>query len=141
MKKSVFLFCLLFSSTAMSQMVDLLSNIAIQGQMSAQSAKQLKTGLTMVQQNELINKINLLIMEASLLSDKKNIQKSQFSYSLSPLEWNIEGVDHQKFALIFQNIDKQFCSKLIHSFQYQSLLINQTSKKECDDKNSLKFIF
>lgn len=78
MKKSVFLFCLLFSSTAMSQMVDLLSNIAIQGQMSAQSAKQLKTGLTMVQQNELINKINLLIMEASLLSDKKIFKNHNF---------------------------------------------------------------
>ena len=141
MKKLIFLSCLFFSSTAMSQMVDLLSNIAVQGQMSAQSAKQLKTGFTMVQQNELINKINLLIMEASLLSDKKNIKKSQFSYSLSPLDWDIQGVDHQKFTLVFQNIDKQFCSKLIHSFQYQSLFINQISKKECDDKNSLKFIF
>ena len=141
MKKIIFLSCLLFSATAMSQMVDLLSNMAIQGQMNAQSAKQLKTGFTMIQQNELINKINLLIMEASLLSDKKNIKKSQFSYTLNPLDWDIQGIDHQKFALIFQNVDKQFCSKLIHSLQYQSLLINQTSKKECDDKNSLKFIF
>ncbi len=141
MKKLLFLVCLFSSFSAFGQMVDLLSNIAIQGQMNAQSAKQLKTGFTMIQQNELINKINLLITDASTIPNKKNLTKSQFSYNLNPLEWNIQGIDNKSFSLNFQNIDKQFCLKLIQSLSYQSVFVNQQQNKACKDKNSLKFIF
>ncbi len=141
MKKILFLSCLLITVPVFGQMIDLLSNMAIQGQMDAQSAKQLKTGFNALQQNELINKINLLIMDATSRSDKSNLQKSQFSYQLNPLEWNIQGIDSQRFSLTFQNVDQSLCFKLIHSLSYQSLWVNQQNNKECKERNSLKFIF
>lgn len=140
MKKILIIFSLVISFNVSAQMVDLLSGMAIQGQMTAQSVGQIKTGFSLIQQNELIRKINLILMEARMVSNKENIKKSIFSYDLSPLKWDILPYNNG-FALIFENIDKQFCSKLSNSLQYKTLFINQKQKKECEEVNNLKFIF
>lgn len=143
MKKKILVLSgvLFFCLPVFGQMVDMLSNLAIQGQMDAQSAKQLKAGFSSIKQNDIINKINLILLDAATVENKQTIQKSMFSHDLFPLDWDIQAINSQNFALILKKIDKPFCMRLISSFNYQGLFINGISKNLCDETNIIKFIF
>lgn len=122
-------------------MIDLLGATAVGGTVAGESAKGLKNGLNMVQQNNLINKINLLVMDMQFKENKKGIKKSDVSYNLDPLNWNIYSDNSASFTLVLDNIDKSFCTKLVGSLKYKSVQVNNQNQKSCQDKNNIKFIF
>lgn len=123
-----------------AQMLDALSGLAIQGQLSAQSANQLGTAFSMLKQNELINKLNMIIIEAKT-SNRATLSKSRFMYDLSPLDWNIGVEPQNKFYISLNNIDKVSCSKFLSSLNYHSVYVNNIKTNKCNDKNFVKFIF
>lgn len=141
MKKILLMTVLSFSAVANAQMIDALGQVAVGGVMQTNESTQLKLGFEQVKQVNLINKINMLVMDATFKENKEGLKKSDFSYDLSPLKWDIAAQNNTDFSLSFEDIDKQFCTKLINSLQYKSVLINNIPQKECQEKNNIKFIF
>lgn len=139
---SVFIISVCFYCVnSQAQMIDVLSGLGIQGQLSAQSVNQIGTAFSKLQQNELINKLNILIMDAKTIPNRSALSKSRFTYNLSPLDWNIGADQQNKFYITLNNIDKSSCSQFIYSLNYHSVYVNNKKTTQCADKNVIKFIF
>lgn len=126
-----------------AQMVDILSNMAIQGQMTGQSIGQMNTAFSMIQQNQIVNQMNMIVMNAKMNSKYTYLNKQQFSdVNLSGVDWNIGPYNTSNFFIELNNIDKSFCLKLLQSFNYsKKVYINGIETKSCSVKNTIKFIF
>lgn len=140
--KYALFFCIVLNySFCQAQMIDTLSGLAIQGQLSAQPVKQFGSALSMLKQNEILNKLNIIILEASTIPNRSHLTKNSFNYNLSPLDWNIGPETQGKFFISLNNIDKISCTKFVSSLNYRLVYINNKKSSVCENKNFIKFIF
>lgn len=131
-------------SYAQAQLIDMMSNIAIQGQLSAQSAGQAKTALSMMQQNELLNKMNMMIVEiqTSKFGRYAGLSRASTQISLAPLDWNIGSVQSDSFFIELKNLDESTCYRFTNAFSNaKSILVNNRESTSCGQMNTVKFIF
>ncbi len=127
-----------------AQLIDVMSNLAIQGQMAGQSAGQTKTALSMLRQNEIINQMNLMIADIQTRMNKNYtyLSREQILFPLAGVDWNIGPVGTKQFFIELKNIDSSSCSRFIMSFQNTSeITINGVMTYTCEDVNNIKFIF
>ncbi len=132
------------TNVAAAQIIDVMSNIALQGQMAAQGAGQVKTALGMLKQNEIINQINLMVADIKMnpTGQYNHLNKNQYQYNLSPLDWNIGPHGSNQFFVELKNVDLSSCSKFINSFSNaQFILVNGIQTRKCNTSNAIKFIF
>lgn len=138
-----FIFVFFVTGYGNAQMIDVLSNMAIQGQMTGQAVGQINTAFSMVQQNQIVNQMNMIVMNAKMNSNYIHLNKRQFSdINLSGIDWNIGPYSTKSFFIDVRNIDKNLCHKLLQSFNYsKKVYINGIETKSCSVKNNVKFIF
>ncbi|MBR4932401.1 MAG: hypothetical protein IKZ02_05175 [Alphaproteobacteria bacterium] len=138
-----FIFTFFVIGVGNAQMIDVLSNMAIQGQMTGQSAGQISTAFSMIQQNQIVNQMSMIIMNAKMNSNYTSLNKKHFSdINLSQIDWNIGPYSTTSFFIELKNIDKNLCLKLLQSFNYsKKVYINGIETKSCSVKNNVKFIF
>lgn len=135
---------LLGAPVAQAQLVDVMSNLAIQGQMSAQSAGQAKTALSMMQQNELMNKMNMMIVDiqTSRFGRYTGLSRASTQINLAPLDWNIGSVQSNAFFIELKNLDQSTCYRFTNAFSNaKSIFINNRESTACEQTNTVKFIF
>lgn len=131
-------------SYAQAQLIDMMSNIAVQGQLSAQSAGQAKTALSMMQQNELLNKMNMMIVEiqTNKFGRYAGLSRASTQISLAPLDWNIGSVQSDSFFIELKNLDESTCYRFINAFSNaKSIFVNNRESTSCGQMNTVKFIF
>lgn len=127
-----------------AQLLDMISGTAVQGQIAAQSANSIKTAMTAIQHNDLISRLNLLITEirTSTMGNYSNLRKENFQYDFGSFDWNIGSINDNQFYIEIKNIDRLSCNKLVSAInEAVTVKINSFIKKDCDDLNSIQFIF
>lgn len=127
-----------------AQLIDVMSNLAIQGQMAGQSAGQTKTALSMFRQNEIINQMNLMIADIQSRMNKNYtyLSRQQILFPLRNIDWDIGPVGTNQFFIELQNIDKSSCNRFVMSFlNAEEITINGFLTRTCEDVNDIKFIF
>lgn len=127
-----------------AQLIDVMSNLAIQGQMAGQSAGQTKTALSMLRQNEIINQMNLMIVDIQTRMNKNytHLSREQITFPLKGIVWNVGPVGAKQFFIELKNIDKSSCNRFVSSFPNAAKInINGMTTHTCKDVNDIKFIF
>lgn len=126
-----------------AQMIDLMSNLAIQGQLNAQGAGQTQQAMSMLRQNNIINNLNMLVMSIRTYRNCQNISKQDFFYDLSPIKWDV-GAAGQGCYLELNDLDNSLCEKIKNSiFGAKEVTVNNYSYGSCTRSggNQIKFIF
>ncbi len=143
---SIILLCCMFilsASIGQTQMVDMISNLAIQGQLTAQGAQQTKTVLNMVQQNKIINQMNMIIADIKMRPNGyAGLSKNQIYFNISFVDWNVGPYQNNQFYIDLKNIDLPSCSKFKNTItNAKQIHVNNKVNGTCLSKNTLKFIF
>ncbi len=140
---SVGIFVLSHLSVASAQMIDMMSNMAIQGQLTAQGTKNVQTALGMFKQNEIMNQMNLIIADIQMRPNGyAGLNKSQMNFNIPSVEWNVGSNGNNQFFIELKNIDLSSCSRFTNAFSNaQSIIINNTVGAQCTTNNTIKFIF
>lgn len=126
-----------------AQMIDLISNLGVQGQLNAQSVGQTQQAMSMLRQNNIINNLNMLVMSIRTYRNCKNISRQDFFYDLSPIKWDV-GAEGQGCYLELKNVDNSLCEKIKNSvFGAKEVTVNDYSYGPCtrSGDNQIKFIF
>ena len=135
---------IVLSETACAQMVDMMSHLAIQGQMNAQSVQQIGQALNMMTQNNIIQQMNMMILDVQMRpkSSYQHLNRSQMPYNLTPLDWYIGPHQQKQFFVELRNIDAPSCQRFIKAFPTaKTVLINHIVNGSCGPINNIKFIF
>ena len=99
---------------------------------------------TVVSDVSLIAQLQLLVHDIRMLSmgNYMNLKKEDFKYDFGIFDWNIGGVNNDQFFIELKNVDKDRCDMLINAIpEAVTVKINSFFKKDCDDLNSIQFIF
>ena len=99
---------------------------------------------TVVSDVSLIAQLQLLVHDIRMLSmgNYMNLKKEDFKYDFGIFDWNIGGVNNDQFFIELKNVDKDRCDMLINAIpEAVTVKINSFVKKDCDDLNSIQFIF
>ncbi len=125
-----------------AQMIDTMSAIAVDGAITAKGMKDISSGLNMVQQNEIVNRINLLALDIKTKGNYSGISKNQFAYDFGKYDWNIGSINDNQFYIELKNVDKSSCNKFVKAIKDAVIIkVNSLNKKDCVDKNNIQFIF
>ncbi len=127
-----------------AQLIDMIAGAGVQGQIAAQSANSLKLAMNAIQHNDLIARLNLLITDirTRAMGNYTNLKKENFQYDFGSFDWDIGSVNDNQFYIELKNIDKKSCNKLVSAInEAVTVKINSFVKKDCDDLNSIQFIF
>ena len=92
----------------------------------------------------LIAQLQLLVHDIRMLSmgNYMNLKKEDFKYDFGIFDWNIGGVNNDQFFIELKNVDKDRCDMLINAIpEAVTVKINSFVKKDCEDLNSIQFIF
>ncbi len=92
----------------------------------------------------LITQLQLLVHDIRVLSmgNYGNLKKENFKYDFGTFDWNIGGINDNQFFIELKNVDKTSCDKLVNAIsEAVTVKINSFVKKDCDDLNSIQFIF
>lgn len=92
----------------------------------------------------LITQLQLLIHDIRVLSmgNYGNLKKENFKYDFGSFDWNIGAINDNQFFIELKNVDKTSCDKLVNAIpEAVTVKINSFVKKDCDDLNSIQFIF
>ncbi len=144
--KNIFLiFCLVLSGTVHAQMLDTLSSLAVQGGLTAGSVQGVKKGLSLMQQNQVVQALNLMAMEirTQYISGYNGLSKNDFQGSpFGALDWNVGPYGTGQFFIELKGLDQSSCQRL-HDLMSQStskIIINQDNGS-CGDQNRLMLVF
>ncbi len=126
-----------------AQMLDTMSAMAVDGAITAKGMKDISTGLNMMQQNEIVGRINLLAMDVKTKGDYNKINKTQFDKDyFGKYDWTIGAINDNQFFIELKNVDKDSCNKFIKAIKDAVIIkVNSLNKKDCVDKNNIQFIF
>jgi len=136
---------LMLSGPVSAQMVDIMSNLAIQGTLTQQSVGAVNGGLSRVKQTQILNDISQTVMEVKMARPNDRytgISKNSLMTSpFSGVNWNLGSETQNTFFIQLNQLDKATCSYLTgRSLGAERVLINgQTGT--CRDQNNLKLIF
>ena len=133
-----------FSDAAYGQMVDMMSHLAIQGQMNAQSAGQIGQALNMMKQNDIIQQMNMMILDIQMRpkSSYKDLNRNQMPYQLSPLDWHIGPHQEKQFFIELRGVDSASCQRFVYAFPTaKTVLVNNIVNGSCETRNNIKFVF
>lgn len=92
----------------------------------------------------LIAQLQLLVHDIRMLSmgNYMNLKKEDFKYDFGIFDWNIGGINNDQFFIELKNVDKNRCDMLINAIsEAVTVKVNSFVKKDCDDLNSIQFIF
>ncbi len=125
-----------------AQMLDTMGTIAIDGAVTAKGVRDISKGLNLVQQNEIINRINLLAMDIKTSGNYNGLTKQRFAYDFGQYDWNVGAINDTQFYIELKNVDKSSCNKFVKAIKEAVIIkVNSVTKKDCDDKNNIQFIF
>ena len=99
---------------------------------------------TVVSDVSLIAQLQLLVHDIRMLSmgNYMNLKKEDFKYDFGIFDWNIGGINNDQFFIELKNVDKDRCDMLVNAIpEAVTVKINSFVKKDCDDLNSIQFIF
>ena len=131
-------------SSGQAQLIDVMSNLAIQGQMNAKSAGQTGKALNMLRQNDVINQMNLMVVDIQTRMNRSysQLSRNQVLFELPGVSWNVGPEGNKHFFVELQQIDKSSCQRFVSSFpNAKEIRINGVSSSVCVDINTIKFIF
>jgi len=114
----IFLFSLGMSLSISAQMTDLLGNLAIQGQMAAQSVKGYNTANLMNQKNNLAQElqIQLIDLQTKFLNQSQNVSCETInSPTLKKYNTTLKK-EENLFCFELHNVDENLCKSLIKGF-------------------------
>lgn len=144
----VFIGLFLLSTTVSAQLIDTLAAGSIGAAASVQGVKSTRQGLSMLQQNQLIQNINSMVMDIKInsMSGYQGLSKRDFQGSspFGKLEWDVGAVGNSQFYLEIKGMDKSTCIRLIDLIRdYTSIEVNGTSQKNnaCSDDSKIKWVF
>lgn len=145
MHKWVCCILLLLSGSVSAQMVDIMSNLAIQGTLTQQSAGAVNSGLSRAKQTQILNDISQTVMEVKMARPNDyytGISKNSLMTSpFSGLNWNLGSETQNTFFIQLNQLDKSTCSYLTgRSLGAERMLVNG-QPGSCRDQNNLKLIF
>ncbi len=132
-----------FTATASAQLIDLMSNMAIQGQVSNQGVQQTGRALNMIKQNSVIYNMNMVINDIKMMhhNDYTKIHKKNLM-NIPDVEWDVGPYEKNKFFIELKNIDSASCNRFITSFtNVQQIFVNNSLNRKCLQNNSIKFVF
>ena len=114
----IFLFCIGITFSASSQMTDLLGNLAIQSQMSAQGVKGYNTVNLINQKNNLAQElqIQLIDLQTKSLNKTNNVSRETItSPILKKYNTTVQKIDNL-FCFKLHNVEKELCKNLTIGF-------------------------
>ena len=151
MKKIIFSgVCLTFLcvTIAQAQLMDTVAAGALSGSMEVKSLQTTRQGLSMLQQNRIIQNLNRMILDIKMNSHTgySHLNKASFT-GASPfgaLNWNVGPVTNTTFFIELDGVDTATCKRLITTIvDYQSVTINGQPAKSnaCTNNAKIKWIF
>lgn len=144
--KNIFLiFCLVLSGTVHAQMLDTLSSLAVQGSLTAGSVQGVKKGLSLMQQNQIVQALNVMSMEirTQYMSGYNGLSKNDFQGSpFGSLDWNVGPYGSGQFFIELNGVDQSSCQRLRDLMsQSTSRIITNQGNGSCGEQNRLQFVF
>ena len=137
------LIALLIATAVGAQMAEMLGGLAIQGALTTQGVKSAAQGMNELRKTQIIQEINQVVVEIQIgfFSGYQNVKKSSVSPNLlKGMDWDVWG-DQKTFTLQMKEIEQGLCQRLMTSVSAQEIWINGQQIKNCDDQNTIKFIF
>lgn len=149
--KKIFIICCVMMGLACGAEAQLLDTIAAGGVGAAgtqASVKSVRQGLSMMQQNKIIQNLNMMIMDIKMnsLRGYEGLSKNDYQGStpFGRLDWDIGSVGNEAFFIEIRGMDAGTCRRLLDSVRdYQSVTLNNKDLKNtaCSDNNKIKWIF
>lgn len=131
-------------SSGQAQLIDVMSNLAVQGQVNLQSTSQTKKALSMLRQNDVINQMNMMVVDIQTRMNHSyaGLSRNQVMFNLPDVSWNVGPVGTKQFFVELQQIDQSSCHQFVSSFpNAKEIWINGVLAASCVDTNTIKFIF
>lgn len=136
------LFFLLLSicGSASAQITDLMGSLAIDGMMTAQSAKGYNQANLQLKKNRLAQELQIKNMEIQtlMITNPKNVSRETFS--VAGYSAVVKSENNNSFFIEVKGIEKALCSGIGQRFAgAKKIKINQNNT--CLDKNNIKFYY
>ena len=140
----LFLLILGINFSAMAQLPDLMGSLAIDGMMTAQSAKGYSAASLQMKKNSLMQSLQIKNMEIQthMLSHAQNVSRETFQIAGYPAAAQKE--EGGRISITVQNVEKAICEGIDGRFAgAKKIEINskQSHKNNCFDKNTIKFYY
>lgn len=131
-----------------AQLLDTIAAGSIGAAGATQGVKSVKQGLSMMQQNQIIQNLNRMIMDIKISSPSgyQGLNKNEFQGSppFGSLDWNVGSVGNDKFFIEIKGLDSSSCRRLADVVRdYITIEINGSVGKNnaCSDNSKIKWIF
>lgn len=138
----------LFSTLASAQLLDTIAAGSVGAASATQGVKSVGQGLSILQQNKIIQNINQMVMDIKMnsVNGYTGLSKNDFQGSspFGSLGWNVAAVDANRFFIELSGVDAPSCRRFVELMrEAQSVEVNGRSGKSdlCSDNSKIKWIF
>ena len=117
-RRLIFLFCLGITFSTSAQMTDLLGNLAIQGQMTAQSVKGYNTANLMNQKNNLAQElqIQLIDLQIKFLNESSSVSRETITSPILKKYNTFVQKSGNSFYFELHDVEEDLCKSLTNGF-------------------------
>lgn len=144
----VFMGLFLIPGIAGAQLIDTLAAGSVGSVSATQGVKSVRQGLSMMQQNQVVQNINKMVMDIKMnsLNGYQGLNKDTFQGSnpFGGLGWDVGSVSNSQFYLELTGVDAATCRRLMDLVQeYASVSLNGSTQKSevCSDNSKIKWVF
>lgn len=143
MKRVLILLILCMTTPLFAQLPEMMGNLSIQGQLTAQGARSAHQGMQSLSHTQLLHAIQQVALEIKMnnLSGYQQVNKNRLTTSLPQnVQWDVLG-NEREFYIFLKNINASACQYLSSMRADARAIEINGGENACISNNNLKLIY